>query len=204
MSVSASAAFALTMPRGYRLLRFVQRTNHAVVLVLFDKHPRTRGGLTQTCISFRQFWRLNGKCQGWSRGRGRHEWANWFNKHRTDRWCSGTKTQGEKKKRTKERKKKKEETTKKVIRARRPTSEEKNGRESPWWKVVVHHSSQISRPENIFKYNRNSNNTTVSECWSLSLSWSVTVSVGWNQSQLALTEVKKLRFKTGKRGGWVG
>lgn len=50
-------------------------------------------------------------------------------------------------------------TTKKVIRARRLTSEGKNSREFPWWKVVVHRSSQISRQENIFKYNRNS------KCW---------------------------------------
>lgn len=56
-----------------------------------------------------------------------------------------------------EQKRKGKKDNKKVIRARRPTSEGESGRESPWWKVVVHHGSQISRPENIFKYNRNSN-----------------------------------------------
>lgn len=79
----------LTMPRGYRLLRFVHRAAHAVALVLFDKHPRTQGGLNQTCISFRGFFSET-KCQGWSRGRGRGERAHWFNKRREDRWCSTT------------------------------------------------------------------------------------------------------------------
>lgn len=60
-----------------------------------------------------------------------------------------------------EQKHRKKQDNKKVIRrTRRSTSEKKNGRESPWRKVVVHHGSQISHPENVFKYNRNSNTTT--------------------------------------------
>lgn len=132
----------LTMPRGYRLLRFVHRAAHAVALVLFDKHPRTQGGLNQTCISFRVFFSET-KCQGWSRGRGRGERAHWFNKRREDRWCSTT-----------TKKYTDEKDYKKVIRVRKACI---RGRESPWWKVFMHRSCQISHPENIFKCNRNSN-----------------------------------------------
>ena len=141
MSVSAFAGFPLTMPRGYRLLRFVHKSCRCSGIVW--QTSKNSGWIDSDLHIILWFWRLNGKCQGWSRGRGRREWANWFNKHRTDRWWSETKTL-------------KKKDNKKVIRARRLTSEGKNGRESPWWKVVVHHGSQISRPENIFKYNKNS------------------------------------------------
>lgn len=116
------------------------------------------------------FWELNGKCQGWSRSRGQHEWAN------CDLTGTGQ-TDG-----VARRKKKK--YNRQVIRARRPTLQGEDGRESSWWEVVVHHSPQISHPGNIFKYNRNSNkqqSPNGRNCYYTDLS--LYQLFGWNPSQ---------------------
>lgn len=169
--------FPLTMPRGYRLLRICAQNKSCCCSSIVWQTSKNSWWIESDLHIIPCFWRLNGKCQGWSRGRGRREWANWFNKHRTDRWCRETETQNK--------------GNKKVIRARRPTSEGKNGRESPGEMLLC------TRVLRSVIQKTSSNTTGIATDDNLQMLETVIITIchqiSWLESKsAALTEVKKL------------
>lgn len=175
----------LTMPRGYRLLRICAENKSCCCSSVVWQTSKNSWQIYPDLHIIPCFWRLNGKCQGWSWGRGRREWAKRSNKRRTDRWCREAEMWGKK-------------GNKKVIRARGPTSEEKNGSESPGETLSC--TTVLRSP--IQK--TSSNATGIATNGSLLVLETVIITIwyqiSWSESKSApLTGVKKFGFETGKR-----